>query len=69
MMSGGDAPEPESKPELGWRAREIERELPGLGLIVMQARIARPASLNARSPAGVEDRLRELSNRFRGRGR
>ena len=65
-MSGDDAPEPESKPELGWRAREIERELPGLGLIVMQARIARAASLNARSPAGVEDRLRELSNRFRG---
>ena len=67
-MSGDDAPEPEpeSKPELGWRAREIERELPGLGLIVMQARIARPGSLNARSPAGVEDRLRELSNRFRG---
>jgi DNA/RNA-binding domain of Phe-tRNA-synthetase-like protein len=63
-MSGDDAPEPE--PELGWRAREIERELPGLGLIVMQARIARPASLNARSPAGIEDRLRELSNRFRG---
>jgi len=28
-MISDDAPEPE--PELGWRAREIERELPGLG--------------------------------------
>ena len=65
-MSGDDAPEPEPDPELGWRAREIERELPGLGLIAMRARVARPASLNARSPVGVEDRLRELSNRFRG---
>jgi DNA/RNA-binding domain of Phe-tRNA-synthetase-like protein len=63
-MSGDDQPEPE--PELGWRAREIERELPGLELIVMQARVARPAALDARSPAGVVDRLRELSNRFRG---
>jgi DNA/RNA-binding domain of Phe-tRNA-synthetase-like protein len=65
-MSGDDAPEPEPEPELGWRAREIERELPGLELIVMQARRARPGALGARSPAGVEDRLRELSNRFRG---
>jgi DNA/RNA-binding domain of Phe-tRNA-synthetase-like protein len=64
VSSGDDAPEPE--PELGWRAREIERELPGLGLMVMRARPARPGALDARSPVGVEDRLRELSNRFRG---
>ncbi|MGH2877666.1 MAG: hypothetical protein ACRDK7_14720 [Solirubrobacteraceae bacterium] len=61
-MSDDDAPEF----ELGWRASEIERELPRLGLMAMRARIARPGSLGARSPAGVEDRLRELANRFRG---
>ncbi len=61
-MSNDDAQEP----ELGWRAREIEQELPGLGLMVMRARIPRPGSLDARSPAGLEERLRELSNRFRG---
>jgi DNA/RNA-binding domain of Phe-tRNA-synthetase-like protein len=61
-MSSDDAPEL----ELGWRAREIERELPELGLMMAQARVARPGSLGARSPVGVENRLRELSNRFRG---
>jgi DNA/RNA-binding domain of Phe-tRNA-synthetase-like protein len=58
--------EPASEPEPGWRAQEIERELPGLGLMVMQARVARPGSLGARSPVGVEERLRELASRFRG---
>lgn len=61
-MSGDEAHEPEP----GWRAREIERELPGLELMVARARVARPGALGARSPAGIEDRLRELSNRFRG---
>jgi DNA/RNA-binding domain of Phe-tRNA-synthetase-like protein len=58
--------EPDHELELGWRAREIERELPGLGLMAMPARPARPGALGARSPAGVEGRLRELANRFRG---
>jgi DNA/RNA-binding domain of Phe-tRNA-synthetase-like protein len=61
-MSGDDAPEL----ELGWRAREIERELPELGMMFMRARVARSGALGARSPLGIEDRLRELSNRFRG---
>jgi DNA/RNA-binding domain of Phe-tRNA-synthetase-like protein len=52
--------------ELGWRARELEQDLPELRLMIAQARVARPGSLTARSPPGVEDRLRELSNRFRG---
>jgi len=34
--------------------------------MVVQARVARPGALGARSPVGVEDRLHELSNRFRG---
>ena len=52
--------------ELGWRAREVEQELPELRLVVARARVGRKGSLIARSPSGVEDRLRELSNRFRG---
>jgi DNA/RNA-binding domain of Phe-tRNA-synthetase-like protein len=52
--------------ELGWRERELEQELPELRLVVTQARVARPSSLTARSPATIEARLHELSNRFRG---
>jgi DNA/RNA-binding domain of Phe-tRNA-synthetase-like protein len=52
--------------ELGWRAREVEQELPELRLVVSRARVRRPGSVVGRSPAGVEGRLRELSNKFRG---
>jgi len=52
--------------ELGWRAREVEQELPELRLVVAQTQVGRPSSLTADSPPGIEDRLRELSNRFRG---
>jgi len=52
--------------ELGWRARELEQDLPELRLMIAQARVARIGSLRTRSPPGIEDRLRELSNRFRG---
>jgi DNA/RNA-binding domain of Phe-tRNA-synthetase-like protein len=52
--------------ELGWRERDVEQELPELRLVLTQARVAHPGSLTGRSPAGIEDRLRELSNRFRG---
>ncbi len=56
----------DDEPELGWRAQEIERELPGLSLMFVRARVARPGALGARSPVGIEERLRELANRFRG---
>jgi DNA/RNA-binding domain of Phe-tRNA-synthetase-like protein len=52
--------------ELGWRAREVEQELPELRLVLSRARVGRQGSVVGRSPAGVEDRLRELSNKFRG---
>jgi DNA/RNA-binding domain of Phe-tRNA-synthetase-like protein len=48
----------------GWCAREIEQELPGLRLLVGEARNAR--ALDGDSPPEVIARLRELSNRFRG---
>jgi DNA/RNA-binding domain of Phe-tRNA-synthetase-like protein len=52
--------------ELGWRERELEQELPELRLVAVQVRVAHPGSLTDRSPAGIENRLHELSNRFRG---
>jgi DNA/RNA-binding domain of Phe-tRNA-synthetase-like protein len=59
-LSGGR----ESAP--GWCAREVEEELPGLRLLVGEALHTRPQSLTGGSPADVRQRLRELSNRFRG---
>jgi DNA/RNA-binding domain of Phe-tRNA-synthetase-like protein len=51
---------------LGWRAREVEQELPELRLVVARARVGRPGSVRGRSPSGIEGRLHELSNKFRG---
>ncbi|HTA36906.1 MAG TPA: hypothetical protein VK761_09340 [Solirubrobacteraceae bacterium] len=50
----------------GWCAREIEQELPGLRLLTAQAHVGRRESLTGVTPADVERRLKELSNRFRG---
>jgi hypothetical protein len=58
-----EAPAP---PALGWLAPEVEEELPALRLHHIEARVAGRRSLTARSPVGVEERLREMSNRFRG---
>ncbi len=52
--------------ELGWRTREVEQELPELRLVAQQVRAGRPGSVLAGSPSGIEGRLHELSNRFRG---
>jgi hypothetical protein len=51
---------------LGWRAREVEEELPELQLLVGEALHARRQPLSGGSPPEVRQRLRELSNRFRG---
>jgi DNA/RNA-binding domain of Phe-tRNA-synthetase-like protein len=53
-------------PEIGWCAREVEEELPGLRLLITEIEVGRQGSLIGSSPADVEGRLRELSNRFRG---
>ena len=50
----------------GWLAPEVEQELPGLRLLASETAVARPGSLTADSPRGIEERLRELSNRVRG---
>jgi hypothetical protein len=54
------------KPALGWCAREVEQELPGLGLLTTEIDVARKGSLTRGSPADIQGRLRELSNRYRG---
>ncbi|MGO9489398.1 MAG: hypothetical protein ACLQBB_10270 [Solirubrobacteraceae bacterium] len=53
-------------PAAGWRAPEIERELPGLRLLEAEVRVGRAAPLTGDSPPDVEARLRELSSRMRG---
>jgi DNA/RNA-binding domain of Phe-tRNA-synthetase-like protein len=58
-----DAPQP---PALGWRALEVEEELPALRLLIVDVAVARRVALTAGSPADIEGRLREMSNRFRG---
>lgn len=58
-------PEPQEL-EVGWRAREVEQELPELRLVVARAGVGRSGPVTGRSPKGIEDRLRELSNKFRG---
>jgi DNA/RNA-binding domain of Phe-tRNA-synthetase-like protein len=50
----------------GWCAREVEQELPGLRLLVTEARVARTGPLTGESPRDIKRRLRELSNRYRG---
>ena len=56
----------EPVPEVGWRASEIEQELPQLQLVVARARLARAGAHRRSSPAGVQRQLRMLSDRFKG---
>jgi DNA/RNA-binding domain of Phe-tRNA-synthetase-like protein len=53
-------------PELGWRAPEVQEELPGLRLLVSEVEVRRRSPLDGRSPADIEERLRELSSKVRG---
>lgn len=56
----------EQAPRIGWRAPEIEEELPQLRIVVSHARLARAGAAKRASPRGVERRLADLSNRYRG---
>lgn len=62
---GGPTQEP-AGPLVGWCAREVEQELPGLRLLLTEVRVARSGSLTGRSPADIQAHMRELSSRFRG---
>ena len=54
------------RPVRGWCERELERELPGLGLVWTQVELAGRRSLTGASPRPVMRQLSELSNRWRG---
>ena len=62
--SSGDVRRAELR--IGWRAPEVEEELPQLRLVISHARLARAGAARRRSPKGVERRLQSLSNRYRG---
>jgi DNA/RNA-binding domain of Phe-tRNA-synthetase-like protein len=64
--SGRERPPEQPEATLGWRAREVEQELPSLQLLVAEVQVARRESLTGSSPADIMARLRELSSRFRG---
>ncbi len=59
-------PPPHAEPVLGWRAREIEQELPALRLLSGEVVPRRAQKLTGASPGDILERLRGLSNRFRG---
>jgi DNA/RNA-binding domain of Phe-tRNA-synthetase-like protein len=54
------------EPTIGWRASEIEEELPQLRLVVSHARLTGAGATKRASPRGVERRLHDLSNRYKG---
>jgi DNA/RNA-binding domain of Phe-tRNA-synthetase-like protein len=56
----------EQAPTFGWCAQEVAEELPQLRLMVSRARLARAGASGGRSPRGVERRLHDLSNRYKG---
>ena len=59
-------PAAQAEPLLGWRAREVEQELPGLQLMLGEVQVARRGPLTGGSPPDIQARLRELSSQFRG---
>jgi DNA/RNA-binding domain of Phe-tRNA-synthetase-like protein len=66
-MSDADPTREDSfTPVGGWCAKDVEEELPGLRLVEAQIPVARAGSLTGGSPRDVKERLRELSNRYRG---
>ena len=56
----------EPQPIAGWRARELEQELPDLRLLAVEVQVGRRQALTGPSPADVIAVLREMSSRFRG---
>lgn len=65
-MEVGDGVSGGGKAALGWRAPEIEQELPELHLLTGEALHTREQSLTGSAPPDVRRRLSELSDRFRG---
>jgi DNA/RNA-binding domain of Phe-tRNA-synthetase-like protein len=53
-------------PVRGWCEREVQQELPGLGLMFTAVEVKAGRSLTGASSPAIIGRLRELSNRWRG---
>ncbi|HEX3519287.1 MAG TPA: phenylalanine--tRNA ligase beta subunit-related protein [Solirubrobacteraceae bacterium] len=65
-MAGVGVTDAAMVPEIGWRAPEVEEELPALRLLASDVQVGRRVPLTGPSPPDITARLRELSNRFRG---
>ncbi len=66
VAAGAGAATQPHEPTVGWRAKEVEEELPQLRLITSRALLTRAGACKRRSPRGVERRLQGLSNLYRG---
>lgn len=68
VIAEGFSPQqsPPPPPTLGWRAPEVELELPALRLLYTEVDVRRRGPLTGSTPADLAARLREFSNRFRG---
>jgi DNA/RNA-binding domain of Phe-tRNA-synthetase-like protein len=66
--SGDSAPRAtvDAEPVRGWCEREVQQELAGLGLMSAHLELELTGSLTGSSTLAVLQRLRELSNRWRG---
>jgi len=53
-------------PAAGWCAREVEQELPQLRALCVEVQVGHRGPVTGASPRVVTERLRELSNHFRG---
>jgi DNA/RNA-binding domain of Phe-tRNA-synthetase-like protein len=54
------------EPALGWCAREVEDDLPELRLFYAEVEVGAGARVLGASPRDIRERLRELSNRYKG---
>jgi DNA/RNA-binding domain of Phe-tRNA-synthetase-like protein len=54
------------EPALGWCAREVEEDLPELRVLHTEVPVGSRSPVTADSPREIRDRLRHMSNRFRG---
>jgi DNA/RNA-binding domain of Phe-tRNA-synthetase-like protein len=54
------------EPAFGWCAREVEQELPELRVLLDEVQVGARNAVTGDSPRAVRERLRELSNKFRG---
>jgi DNA/RNA-binding domain of Phe-tRNA-synthetase-like protein len=64
--SGGPPPGADRELVRGWCEREVQQELPGLGLMSATVEVQLKGSLTGASSPAVLARLREHSNRWRG---